>query len=67
MTDEKTNALWERHGELVDKKFLSGLTPGEEVELAEIRAAIDEEEASVYSGVIESLRAMIAGTGKQQY
>lgn len=58
MTDN--DHLYRRHGELVDKKFLDGLSPEEEQELAEIRRQLDEHEAAFYRPMEAQARAALA-------
>lgn len=48
-----------RHGELVDAKFLRGLTPAEEAELADLGREMDADTAPFYRPVIARLEAAI--------
>jgi len=47
--------LYRRHGELVDKKFLDGLSAEEENELKAIRVHLDEIDESFYRPMIWQL------------
>ena len=52
------NELAARHAELVDKKFLVGLTPQETEELEQIKAGLDEVERPYYELAIKNLMAL---------
>jgi hypothetical protein len=54
------NELAARHAELIDKKFLAGLTPQEAGELEQIKAGLDEVLASYYELAIKNLMALKA-------
>lgn len=57
---ETLNQLRTRHGVLIDKKFLDGLTEAEAGELAEINAALDAADEEYYRSVKEFLAGELA-------
>ena len=63
-----TDELYQRHSELVDKKFLHGLTDEERVELDRINAALDEVEREFYAPILDALKraGQVLGIGDSE-
>jgi uncharacterized protein YnzC (UPF0291/DUF896 family) len=53
-----------RHGDLVDKKFLTGLTPEEEAELERLRVETAEYLRPFYAPILERIEQVGEGAGR---
>ena len=56
---DQSIVYYERHSELVDKKFGVGLTKQEQVELDDINERLDNLEAPYYQPIIDFLQAAL--------